>query len=161
MPFASLCFFTYAYPVSILLKNSKEVLAVRTSHRKEVLALLSCSQFLRLQRPPLQPRLSPFRHPFLKVFPPLPPKVLLLQLVWLTWMHVAFINLGLHRVLLGFCRQLLHPGTPPVPVATPTNVLTGISSSLILQSFVPVFFLGFLVFYSTLSFGGLQPSNYN
>ena len=47
MSFASLCVFTYAYPVSFLsmchTKNRKEVLAVRTSYRKEVLALLSCS----------------------------------------------------------------------------------------------------------------------
>ena len=48
MSFASLCVFTYAYPVSFLskchAKNRKEVLAVRTSYRKEVLALLSCSR---------------------------------------------------------------------------------------------------------------------
>ena len=47
MSFASLCIFTYMYPVSFLskchAKNRKEVLAVRTSYRKEVLALLSCS----------------------------------------------------------------------------------------------------------------------
>ena len=47
MSFASLCVFTYAYPVSFLskchAKNHKEVLAVRTSYRKEVLVLLSCS----------------------------------------------------------------------------------------------------------------------
>ena len=48
MSLASLCVFTYAYPVSFLskchAKNRKEVLAVRTSYRKEVLALLSCSR---------------------------------------------------------------------------------------------------------------------
>ena len=48
MSFASLCAFSYAYPVSFLskchAKNRKEVLAVRTSYRKEVLALLSCSR---------------------------------------------------------------------------------------------------------------------
>ena len=44
MSFASLCVLAYAYPVSFLskshAKNCKEVLAVRTSYRKEVLALL-------------------------------------------------------------------------------------------------------------------------
>ena len=44
MSFASLCVFTYAYPVSFLSKNHKEVLAVRKSYRKEVLALLSCNR---------------------------------------------------------------------------------------------------------------------
>ena len=48
MSFASLCVFTYAYPVSFLskchAKNRKEVRAVRTSYRKEVLALLTRSR---------------------------------------------------------------------------------------------------------------------
>ena len=34
--------------------------------------------------------------------------------------------------------------TPPIPVAMPTNVLTGMSSSLIMPSFVPVFSLASL-----------------
>ena len=44
MSFASLCVFTYVYPVLFLSKNHKEVLAVRKSYRKEVLALLSCNR---------------------------------------------------------------------------------------------------------------------
>ena len=48
MSFASLCAFSYAYPVSFLskchVKNRKEVFAVRTSYRKEVLALLPRSR---------------------------------------------------------------------------------------------------------------------
>ena len=50
--------------------------------------------------------------------------------------------------------------TPPIPVAMPTNMLTGMSSSLH-AVFHSCFFLGFLVFYSTLFFGSLQPSDYN
>ena len=44
MSFASICVFTYAYPVSFLSKNHKKVLAVRKSYRKEVVALLSCNR---------------------------------------------------------------------------------------------------------------------
>ena len=39
----------------------------------------------------------------------------------------------------GFLPSTSSPSTPPVSVATPTNVLTGMSSSLIVPSFVPVF----------------------
>ena len=64
MSFASLCVFTYSYPVSFLLKchakNRKEVLAVRTSYCKEVLALLTCSrkEVLAVSRTQAQPTLS-------------------------------------------------------------------------------------------------------
>ena len=44
--------------------------------------------------------------------------------------------------------------TPPVPVATSTNVLSGMSSSLLVPSFVPVFYFDFLAFHSILLFGG-------
>ena len=42
-------------------------------------------------------------------------------------------------VLTGVLPSTSSSSTPPVPVATPTNVLTGTSSSLIMPSFVPVF----------------------
>ena len=58
-------------------------------------------------------------HSVSQGFPAITPKVLPFLLVRLTWVHVAFINLALHRFLLGF--------------------LSGISSSLVFPSFVPVF----------------------
>lgn len=55
---------------------------------------------------------------------------------------MAFINLGLlglHRPPTEFFPSTSSSSTPPLAVATPTNVLTGMSSSLLVSSFVPVF----------------------
>ena len=75
------------------------------------------------------------------------------------WMHVAFINLGLHQVLLGFCCRLLRPVLQYQwlhhQCANRYVVLT------YRAVFLSCFFLCFLVFYSTLFFGGLQPSDCN
>ena len=43
-------------------------------------------------------------------------------------------------VLTGFLPSTSSLSSPLVPVATPTNVIAGMSSSLVVPSFVPVFF---------------------
>ena len=162
MPFALLCFFTYAYPVSILLKNGKEVLAVRTSHRKEVLALLSCSQFpksiviptsVQASGTPASASISPeFLASVIQAIQSLISAIVQQSLSAVVRAHSVSQGLpaiaaqgsslatcAAHLDACGFHQPWSPSGptgvlpstssssTPPVPVATPTNVLTGMT----------------------------------
>ena len=127
-----------------------------------------CRQFLRLPRPPLRSRLSSFRHPCkrLVLLLALPfrqniqaiqspiPAIVQQSLSVVVSAHSVSQDLpaiaahlaacGFHQpwspsVPIGVLPSTSSSSTPPVPVATPTNVLTGMSSSLIVPSFVPAF----------------------
>ena len=73
---------------------------------------------------------------------------------------MAFIDLGLHRFLLGFAVDFFvqYPFSVTGYTNERANRYVILSYRAIFRSFV---FLGFLVFYSTLFFGGLQHTDYN
>ena len=74
---------------------------------------------------------------FLKAFPPLLPRPPLPAHLDACGFHQPWSS----SVPTGFLLSTSSSSTPPVPVATPTKVLTGMLSSLVVPSFIPVFSL--------------------